>query len=97
MKKEKKQDKKKSINVVVKNNSIIIPAEEMKTSEILDEFNKLPEDEWDYRFMELEGELDKRHPFEYLYRRIDDMQLEINRLNRLLKHHHADGKILYEE
>jgi hypothetical protein len=97
MKTKNKPKKESKISAIVTKSSVQIPPQELKTTEILDEFNKLPEDEWDYRFMELEGELDKRHPFEYLYRRIDDMQLEINRLNRLLKHHHADGKILYEE
>lgn len=89
--------KKEPISAVVRKSSIQIPAQELKTTEILDEINNLSNDNWDERFSELEYVLSNKHPFEYLYRRITDMELEIERLNRLLKHHHADGKILYEE
>jgi hypothetical protein len=88
-------------NIVVRKDIIEIPVEDLTTTEIIDEFSNLSSDDMDERFLDLENELDKRYPFEYLYRGLEDIKLEIidinNQLKKLLKHHHIDGKVLYEE
>ena len=100
--KQRKKYRKKYVpdQIVIKRS--VIPPQELKTTEIINEFNNPNNENWDDTiFLEYENELERRHPFEYIYNVISDLQMENDNLksqiNKLSKHHHSEGKILYEE
>jgi len=71
-------------------------AEEMKTSEIIDEVYESYDD--DDRFIELEKELESRPPFDYMKEEREEMEGKIESLEKqiyeLQKHSHVDGKVV---
>ena len=68
--------------------------EDMKTSEIIDRLdNDLPEE----RLTELENELINRYPFSYYFKtKFEEIEQQIEKLNKLLRHYHKGNKILIE-
>jgi len=67
---------------------------DMQTSELLEEMNK---EEWDTGAF---GEVMEREPFNHLSEQIEELKKEVqklkNKVEKLEEHHHADGKVLYE-
>jgi hypothetical protein len=66
--------------------------ENMKTSEIID---LLTEDHSESEFDELDKELIDRYPFNYyLKTKFEEIEQQIELLNKLLRHDHKDGEIV---
>lgn len=68
--------------------------EDMKSSEII---NLLNEDHSEAKFNELEDELISRYPFSWYFKtKFEEIEEQINKLNKLLRHDHKDGKVVIE-
>jgi len=71
-----------------------VKVEDMKTSELMDEFM---EDQEDAEWIELDEELETRYPISTILERIEGLEEEIKELKRLKQHQHSkEGKVLYE-
>ncbi len=69
-------------------------AKDMKTSEILSELYDFEDEK---RGDELDEELLTRYPFNYYFKdRFEQLEKEIERLNKLLTHNHKNGKVVIE-
>jgi len=69
-----------------------INPEDMKTSEIINEF---VEDHSDSDFEELDNELISRYQFSYYFKsKFEEIEEQIENLNKLLRHDHKDGEIV---
>lgn len=69
-------------------------AEDMKTSELIDELGTDLDDD---RFTMLEDEFEERAPFGYYSEQIGELTLKIEQLEEEFgKHHHLKGKLVKE-
>ena len=78
----------------VESKKVEVKVEDMKTSELIDEFMEVQEDD---RWAELDDELDTRYPICTILETIESLEEEIKELKRLKQHQHSmEGKVLYE-
>ncbi len=67
-------------------------AKDMKTSEIL---NEIYDFEGEDRGDKLDEELLSRYPFNYYFKdKFDELEKEIEKLNKLFHHDHKNGKVV---